>query len=231
MVSRLVLASFAVGLAGCNNAVTVELRTGDRTFDIAASAVMLPPELRDGSVSPAVIRSVDCSATGICPSTAEVPVACEAGVCDPAPRTIAVPVGDVVDFDALLAEARSVLRFVDEIEIVRVDYAVSPNSLTVPLPDVLVYWGPEGAPDITAPGVRLLGTIPAVPAATAATGEMLVDPAGSAAMSDYIVGVSRVIRFFAETRIDLAPGGPFPDGSATVRANVRVRAIGRIIDG
>ena len=160
-----------------------------------------------------------------------MPVTCEGGLCDPAPRTVSVPVGDVVDFDALLADARSLLRFVDAIEVVRVDYSVSPNSLTIPLPDVAIYWGPEGAADISAPGVALLGTIPAVDSMTSVTGEMLVDPAGSAGLSDYVVGVRRRVRFFAETRIDLAPGSPFPAGSATITANVRVRAIGRIIEG
>ena len=229
MASRLLaLAFLATALTACNNAVTVELQTGAQTVELAASSVMLPAELRDASVSPAVIRSIDCSGAGICPSTPEVPVVCEGGlVCDPAPHTLSVPVGDVVDFDALLSDARTVLRFVDEIEVVRVDYQVSPNSLTIPLPDVAIYWGPELAADITAPGVALLGTIPAVDAMTSVTGEMLIDDAGSAAMSDYLVNVSRSIRFFAETRVDLAPGGPFPDGSATITANVRVRALGR----
>lgn len=232
MASRfLCLASVALALSACNNAVTIELQTGAQTFELAASSIMLPAELRDTAASPPTIRAVDCSTTTICPSTADVPVTCEAGVCDPAPRTVSVPVGDVVDFDALLADARSLLRFVDAIEVVRVDYQVSPNSLTIPLPDVAIYWGPEGAADIGAPGVALLGVIPAVDAMTSVTGEMLIDPAGSAGLSDYVVSVSRRVRFFAETRIDLAPGGPFPAGSATITANVRVRAIGRIIEG
>lgn len=224
------LLGLTAALLGCNNSVTVELQTGEQTVELAASTIMLPDELRDASVSPPVIRSVDCSATGICPSSAEVPVECADGlVCDPAPHTVSVPVGDVVDFDALLSDARTVLRFVDEIQIVEVDYVVSPNSLTIPLPDVEIFWGPELAADITAPGVALLGTIPAVDAMTSVTGEMVIDEVGSLAMSDYVVNESRRIRFFARTRVDLTPGGPFPDGSATITTNVFVRAIGRII--
>ena len=43
--------------------------------------------------------------------------------------------GDVVDFDALLSDAGTLLRFVDAIEIVSVAYQASPNSLTLSLPD------------------------------------------------------------------------------------------------
>jgi hypothetical protein len=232
MASRFVSLACLVPLLGaCDNAVTVELSTGAQTVEIAASSLMLPAELRDTSTSPATVRRLDCAVTMICPSTPEVAVTCTAGVCDPAPRTVAVPVGDVVDFDSLLSEARSLLRFVDSIEVVRVDYQVSPNSLTVPLPEVAIYWGPEGAADISATGVALLGTIPMLDAATSSMGEMVIDAAGSAALSDYVVSVDRRVRFFAETRVDLAPGGPFPDGSATITANVRVRAIGRVVGG
>lgn len=232
MSSRLLFAVLSgLALGGCNNAVTVELVTGDQVFELSASAVELPTELRDSSTSPATILAIDCSGTGICPSSTELSVTCVSGLCDPGPHTVTVPVGDVVDFDELLADARSVLRYVDSIEIVEVQYSVSPNSLTIPLPDVLVYWGPEGAADITAPGVALLGTISGVGAMSALADEqMIVDPTGAALMSDYVIDVSRRIRFFAQTTIDLAPGGPFPDGSATVIASMRVRAIGRIIE-
>jgi len=59
---------------------------------------------------------------------------------------------------------------------------------------------------------------------------MSIDGAGSAALSDYVVGVSRRVRFFARTQVDLAPGGPIPSGGATVTVNLTVRAIGRIIN-
>lgn len=212
-------------VAGCNNSVVVQLMSGPQTFELSASAIEVPAELQNGTT----LASVPCP-TGTCPTSDLLPLACVGGVCDPEPRTVSAPVGDVVDFDVLLREASTLLRFVDAIEIQRVAYSASPNSLTIDVPDIEIFWGPEGAAGIDAPGVARLGTIPALPAGTARDGDMSIDAAGSAALSDYVVGVSRRIRFFARTSVDLAPGGPLPGGGATVTVNLTVRAIGRLID-
>ncbi len=227
---RLVLAlacvsALAATVVGCNNTVVVQLMSGPQTFELSAAAIDVPAELRDG----ANLMSLPCP-TGECPSTAELPLSCAGGVCDPDPVTLSAPVGDVIDFDVLLREASTLLRFVDAIEIARVQYSASPNSLTVDVPDIEIYWGPEGAAGIDAPGVSRLGTIPALPAGTARDGDMIIDGAGSAALSDHVVGVSRRVRFFARTAVDLRPGGPVPGGGATVTVNLTVRAIGRILD-
>jgi hypothetical protein len=159
-----------------------------------------------------------------------LPLACIGGECDPEPRVISLPVGDVVDFDVLLREASTILRFVDAIEVTRVQYSASPNSLNVDVPDIEVFWGPDTAAGIDAPGVARLGIIPALPAGTAREGDMQIDADGSAALSDHIVGGNRRVRFFARTSIDLDPGDPVPEGGATVTVNLTVRAIGRILD-
>lgn len=219
----------ALSLVACNNAIVVELQTGEQSFDVAASSLGLPPGLRDSSSGSARIASVDCSGTGICPTTAEVPVDCNAGVCDPAPISVSVPVGDVVDFDQLLQSASTLLRLVDGIEIESVAYNVSPNSLTMPLPAVTVLWGAESA-TASSPSLRPIGTIPSIPANTTMMGMMEIDANGSADLGDYIVHTSRRVRIFARTSVDLNPGDPFPDGMAHFVVNVRVRAIGRIVN-
>jgi hypothetical protein len=216
-------------LAACNNSIVVELQTGAQEFDLETSSLGLPDQLRDDTGGAPVVASVDCSMTGICPP-AGIAISCEGGYCDPDAVLVSVPVGDVVDFDALLSDAGTLLRFVDAIEIVSVAYSVSPNSLTLSLPDVQIFWGPETAVGVTSDGVGLLGTIPTIPAATATDGSMVIDENGSAAMSDFIVHTSRRVRFFAQTSVDLEPGDPFPDGSAHMVVNLRVRAIGRIIN-
>lgn len=225
LASWMVLLLVGAAVSGCNNSVVVQLMSGPQTAELSASAIEVPAELRDG----ATLASLPCP-TGMCPASEILPLACVGGVCDPEPRTLSAPVGDVIDFDVLLREASTLLRFVDTIEIVRVTYAASPNSLTVNVPEIEIFWGPEGAAGIDAPGVGRLGTIPGLAAGTAQDGDMILDPGGSAAMSDYVIGVSRRIRFFARTRVDLAPGGPIPGGGATITVNLTVRAIGRIVD-
>ncbi|MBN8610015.1 MAG: hypothetical protein J0L92_05495 [Deltaproteobacteria bacterium] len=224
----LLLASLAapmLTIAGCNNAVVVQLMSGPQTFEVSTSSVEVPAELQ----TDARIAEVPCP-MGMCPSNDTLPLACMDGLCDPEPRTISAPVGDVVDFDVLLREASTILRFVDAIEVTRVQYRASPNSLNVDIPDIEIFWGPETAAGIDAPGVARLGVIPGLPAGTAQEGDMNIDAEGSARLSDHIVGVSRRVRFFARTSIDLEPGDPVPSGGATVTVNLTVRAIGRILD-
>lgn len=220
------MCGLAVGWSsGCNDSVVVELQSGPQSAEISASAIDVPASLRDG----ATLTSLPCP-TGECPSTPQLPLACRGGVCDPEPVTVSTAIGDVVDFDVLLRGARTLLRFVDAIEIVRVQYSASPNSLTVDVPDIEVFFGPEGAAGIDAPGVARLGVIPALPAGATREGEMVLDASGSASFSNLVLGSNRRVRFFAKTSIDLHPGGPIPAGSARVTVNVAVRAIGRIVD-
>lgn len=226
------LASFAaLALSACsNNAIIVELRTDGQMFDVAASSLGIPASLRDTSAGAPRIVSLDCSMS-MCPSTMSLPIVCNAdNLCDPAPITISIPVGGVVDFDALLQSAGTLLRLVDAIEIESVTYDVSPNSLTLALPPVTVLWGAASATE-TSSTLMPIGTIPSIPAMmTVTAGMMPLDSAGSAALGDYIVHRSRQVRFFARTSVDLNPGDPFPDGMAHIVVSVRVRAIGRIIN-
>jgi hypothetical protein len=219
----------ALTLVACNNAIIVQLQTGAQTFDVAASSLDLPAALRDDSSGTARVSSVDCSSTGICPSTTEVPVDCNAGVCDPAAISVSVPVGDVVDFDELLNSASTLLRLVDAIEIESVTYDVNPNSLTMDLPATTVLWGPASATETSA-NLQPIGTIPTITHMEMSSGMMDIDQNGSAALSDYLVHTARQVRFFARTSVDLNPGDPFPDGMAQITVNIRVRAIGRIVN-
>lgn len=220
----LVACATAIGTA-CANVATVELRTSPQAFTIAAPSVAPPPDLRDDSSTPAVIRVVLCDASTVCPSRALAPVTCSDGRCDPAARTLVGSVGGVVDFGTLVSGA-AILRSVDVIVVLGGDYEVSPNSLTVPVPPMAIYWGPEGAADVSAPGVHLLGAIPAVAPSAPAAGEMTIDAAGAASISEYLANESQRVRFFALTRFDFAPGDPFPDGSAVARISLRARASG-----
>lgn len=216
-----------VGLGGCSNNVSVELTSGPETFELTAGSVTVPSALVDPATGR--LMTIPCP-TGVCPSTAELPLVCRAEVCDPEPLVVSAPVGDVIDFDALLREGSVVLRVVESLEVTRVSYSVTPNTLTVTVPETEIFWGPEGAAGLDSPGVTLLGTMPALPAATIQDGDMAIDANGSRAMSDYVVpGPTRRVRFFARTVLDLAPGDALPSGAATATVNITVRASGRIV--
>lgn len=217
----------ALGLGGCSNTVSVELMSDPQTFEVSASSVAVPATLVDPATGR--LMTLPCP-TGVCPSTAELPLACRDGVCDPEPRVISAAVGDVIDFDALLGKGSVVLRVVEGLEVTQVSYFVTPNTLTVGIPETEIFWGPEGAAGLDSPGVTRLGVMPFLPPGTEQDGEMAIDAGGSQALSDYVVGnTSHRIRFFARTTVDLAPGDPLPQGAATVTVHVTVRASGRIV--
>lgn len=224
----LFLVASSLLVASCDGTISVTFATGPQEFEVSTTAFALPTELRDGST----IASVPCGPTGMCPPSAEVTLECVADVCDPAPRTLSAPVGSVLDVDVLLAETRDVgLRTVDSYAIERVTYDIQLNTMTVPLGEVIVFWGPEAATTIDpALGVRRLGTVPSIGAGQTGIGDLVIDGVGAGELSDYLVSRGTRVRFFAQTTVDLDPGDPFPDGSVRVAVNATIRAVGRLLD-
>lgn len=221
---------FLASAPGCDDTVIVQLRSGPQELDVSSDSLALPAALLDEGSGEARIASVACGPMGMCPTASSVPITCEAGVCDPAPRTIAIPVGGVIDFDVLASDARSLLRQVEAIEILEASTAVAENTLSIDVPDIEIFWGPEGATTVDpAMGVVALGILPAIPARSTEPGVAVLDPAGVAALSDYLVGTSRRVRFFARTRIDLAPGGAFPEGHVRASVDLTVRMTGSVV--
>lgn len=218
--------ALALLLVGCDDTVLVQLRSGPQSFDVDADALAVPAALED---PPGTIASLACGPMGMCPTSEAVPVTCEAGVCDPAPRTIGAPVGDVVDVDALVADAVEVLGTVETIEVMEAEYALPRNELTFDLPEIEIFWGPEGAVAVDpAMGVVQLGTIPPIPAGSTSSGAVALSAEGVGALSDYLVRTSRRVRFFARARVDFAPGDPFPAGSARITVDLAVRVTGSL---
>ncbi len=225
----LVLAAFLASVFGssCDGTISVTFQTGAQEFAVSTDALTIPMELRDGDR----IAAAPCGPMGLCPPSDVVTITCEAGVCDPAPKTV-TGVGGVIDVSALLAETREVgLRVVDAYEVLDVAYDVQLNTLTVPTAPVEVYWGPSSATTVDESlGVRHFGTIPAIQAGQMGAGQLALDGAGVAALSDYLVDTAPQVRFLVQTTVDLDPGDPVPEGSVRVSVNATVRAVGSIVD-
>jgi hypothetical protein len=165
-----------------------------------------------------------------CPSTTEVVVTCVDGICDPEPLTVSVPVGDVVDLDELAGDLDDVVGDIDSIEILEVTYQIQRNTLTIPVEDVEIFWGPAGAVAVdSAMGVQRLGWVPAIAPGTTAEGEVTLDDAGSAAFTTYYEETAHRFRFFVRTGTDLMPGGAFPEGELDVAVSMRVRITGSLL--
>ncbi len=213
---------------GCDGTISVVFSTGPQEFEVSTASLALPTELRDAS---GTIASVPCGPMGMCPPSDEVTLDCNAGVCDPAPRTVSAPVGGVIDTSALLAETGDVgLNVVDSYSIEVVSYEISLNTLTVPINEIEVFWGPEAATSIDpSQGVRPFGRIPAIAAGATTSGNVIIDGAGTAALSDFLVAGGGRLRLFARTSVDLDPGDPYPEGSVRMSVNATIRAVGSLL--
>lgn len=215
--------------AGCDGTVSVTFATGPQELEVSTASFELPPELEDTSTG--TIAMVPCGSMGMCPPSDTVTLTCEADLCDPAPKTISAPVGRVIDVDALLADTRDILRVVDSYTVEEVTYDIQLNTMTVPIGEIEVYWGPEAATAIDeSMMVRRFGTVPPIAAGQTGTGEVVIDEAGVAALSDYLVSGGGRVRFFARTQVDLDPGDPYPRGSVRVAVNATVRAVGSLVE-
>jgi hypothetical protein len=225
------LVPFVRALAGCGGTISVAFFTGPQQRYVTTAALALPPELDDGSGR---VASVPCGPSGMCPSpSGAIVLTCEASVCDPAPTTLSVQVGEVVDVEALLRETRDIgVRRIESYTIEEVGYEVTLNTLGLDVGPVDIYWAPEAATAIDpALGVRRFGTVPLVANGTTPRGQIDIDEAGATALSDYLVATGSRVRFWAQTVIDLDPGDPYPaGGTLSVGVNVTITAVGRVID-
>lgn len=226
------IACAALGAAACSNEASVAFTTGMQ-FELSTDSLALPAGLRSDTPSGPILMGAPCGAMGMCPTSTGadgVSFECVGGVCDPSPKTLSIPVGDVVDLDVAAGDLRNVLAEADHVDILRVTSNVTANTLTIDLPAVEIFWGPEGATAIDeAMGVHRLGTMPPIVARTTGGGEMVIDTAGRDALSTYIVTMSKRLKFFGRTVVDLMPGGPYPEGAATVSVSMDVEARSQIV--
>lgn len=221
----------ALLLSACATPTQISLFAGPLSGGFSTSALTLPAALRDDTVPTApTLRSIPCDAPApACPaidSADPIVLECVAGVCDPSPKTLVVPLGDVIDVDAAAGGLDGLLSTIDRIEVRKVDVTVRANTLTVDSAPIQIFWSPEGATGVDES--RLLATVPAIAAGSTTVGEVALDAAGVDGLSNHLVNTSRRVRFFARTRVDLVPGGRYPEGALELEAVVSITATGTI---
>ncbi|MEM6956040.1 MAG: hypothetical protein AAF411_25130 [Myxococcota bacterium] len=225
---RAFLLCLTLGGLGCSPSASATFPFGT-SVSISGAAIEVPEALQTDDGAPAV-ASVPCGPSGMCPSTADLPVLCMDDLCDPEPVTIERPVGDVVDIEAAAGDASVLFREIDTVRIEAVEYEIEMNTLGVGTTPLEVFWGPAGAAAVSeAMGVRLLGTVPAIEAGATGSGSMSLDAAGVAAFTEHFETEGRRYRFFARTTIDIDPGSPIPSGDVELAVRVIIEASGSLL--
>src|SRR5688572_15747150 len=125
MFLRLLVAGSMAGLVctGCDPTTTLRFRVGS-SFQVSTASLELPAELRDDTGGSPTVRSVPCGPMGMCPTSAEVSIECRSGVCDPAPKTVSAPAGDVVDLEAVDEEFADIASTIESIHIEDAQYMI-----------------------------------------------------------------------------------------------------------
>lgn len=220
---------FAFCLAGCSDDVPLDLAVGPVGFEVDASRITLPTALQ----SSGAVARVPCSAALACPNlgAGSPSLQCVSGACDPAPFAFDLGVMNAIDLSAYSSVLTTLGDNVRQIAITQMSWQAAAMGLRVPVGPVEVYWGPESASGIASDGVRRLGRIPtlAFSATGTAAGNVELDAAGNAALSDHFLHTSRRFRLFARATVDLSPGGPLPAGRASIQVRMNVRVETRVL--
>jgi hypothetical protein len=203
----------------CQSGATASFPIGAEVV-VDASALPLPEALRDG----ANVATVPCGPSGMCPTSPEAPIACVAEVCNPAPLTLSLQVAEV-DVDVATGDLGVLFNVIDTLRLNDASFRIEENTLTVPTAELEIFWGPVSAVGLDeSMGVRRLGVMPAIAAGATGEGEVVLDAAGAAALSQYFETVSHRFQIFVRTTVDLEPGQAWPEGTlaASVRLHVTV---------
>jgi hypothetical protein len=224
------LALVGAALASCAVPGSVTLTAGPLGVAIDAASLGLPAALRQDGAGGPTLRAIPCGdGVPACPEGGtEVTFECAAGLCDPAPITLVVPAGDVIDLRALPGDLSRVLSRIERVTLLRIAVTIHANTIDVPIGEVEVFWAPEGSSDVLAE--RRVAVLPPLPAGALTAGEPTIDPVGNETLSAHLVGVSTRFRLLARTRLDLAPGGPFPTGELALEVVVTAKAEGTVGD-
>jgi hypothetical protein len=97
-----------------------------------------------------------------------------------------------------------------DIKIKRIGYKVMPNTLNVEVPDIEVYLAPQGVTDTSdGSGAEKFGTVPAIPAAMEAAGDMILEPRAGEVFSRFTRNVATPFDIIAKTtlRVTRSPMG------------------------
>jgi hypothetical protein len=208
---------------GCNapkdeqTRVSFQLPTKVISFD--AQTWMIPAS---NSVAVSCGGAADCCNPPLPatpPDCAATPIACEAGLCTVKRTVTAAQVIDLKGEVPALSNLDQPLLC--EVSLLRLRFLVS-NTMNVAMPPIQLYLAPLGVNDPADATAQTFGTVPAAPAGSSPSGDVLEVPATDSVFTSYARSFGTRFMLIASTVVSVPSGSPQPSGTLllTVLADV-----------
>ena len=223
---RGIIGGTLVVLVACGlTTITFNLPAKSFSFDTANAMWKAPP-----ATFPAVACGAGQVVTDCChppspapaPDCAATPLVCENSVC-----VLEFPISVTQKID-LKAEVPALMNVgnsqsLADVTIAQIQYTIA-STMNVPLPPIQIYIAPESITSGADPAARKFGTVPATPAMTTSSGDVVLDPDGQAAFTQYAHQLGTPFNLIATTTMIVTPGSPVPAGKVDATVTGKVSA-------
>jgi hypothetical protein len=226
--ASLLVPLLAVG-AGCglisSDVVEIRFNLPPRMYSFTSGAFSVPPGLTqdipcgDGQLitdcchPPAGIPGPDCSTTQL---------TCEANdsganVCT---VTATLSQSQMMNLGQEVSQLHSFTGLVT-IKINRITYQVTANTLDITVPDVELFLAPSGVTDPSDPSAKKFGTLPAIPAGTTPSGDVVLEPSSTQVLASFTSNIQAPFMFIAATTVKASHA---PNGGVDITINGQLAA-------
>jgi hypothetical protein len=211
-----------LALASLLSLVGVGVGCGLISSDVAEIKFNLPPRMYsfDSStvnVPAGITGEVPCGAGQIVTDCCNPPAPLPAPDCSANPITCEQNENgmDVCMAQATISQSQTMnlgqevqqlsgLTGIVSISIKRISYEITANTLDIDVPDVVLYLAPNGVTDPNDRGAKKFGTLPAIPAMTTTTGDVILEPNAAAVLESFTANLQTPFTFIAATTLKVS---------------------------
>jgi hypothetical protein len=206
------LGVLTLGALGCGlissdiTKVTFDLPTKHYTFN--AQMFSLPQGVPN--------MAIPCAGT-TCPVGG---LSCDANVCT---AHIPLTVSNPIDLKKEVPQLSSVSsQTLVDLTLESMSYSVV-NTANIAIPEIELFLAPDGTTDPTGPGAQKFGSVPAIPAGTNASGDVVKEPGADALFTMFGQNFGTPFNFIASTTV-VVPTGTTPTGMVDITINGTIAA-------
>jgi len=186
-----------------------------KAFTVDSQAWMIPPSNSVATTCGSGAIVADCCnppAPAAPPDCATTPVACEAGLCT---VKINVTIAQDVDLRGEVPVLSNLDQALCDVTLGQLRFAAT-STLNVSLPPLQLYLGAGGIRDPAAAGVQAFGTIPAIPAGSSTSGDVIRRPETDLIFATYAREVGTPFTLLISATVSVPSGSPPPSGTLTL---------------